>query len=123
MNEVKIKNAITNKELKDKFIKEALKVLKNKKLMKRNTKNITIEFSYLIINENNQAETTLKVVIPKKLFKEEKVYYMSLYNDKLIILQESFSESLFLKLREMKLFFLNEDKEKMNYYDYVIKLD
>ena len=123
LNEV-FDNVITNKQYKESIANEALAMLLNKKLITNNNlKNLIVEFGYLLLPKNkNNVSTLFKVIIPKKLFQNKKIFYFGTQENKLLLLNQDFNEALFKKISYDMLTMHKVDLNSINSKDYMMQL-
>ncbi len=92
----------TNSALKEHFGNLAVSLLvdRNFILSPYRLKHLVIEFGYLLItDDSDKACTRFKVILPKKLFKTQKIYYFGTQDDKLILLNGQFTEEIFRSIQ------------------------
>lgn len=117
-------NAITNKQLKESLGDAAIALLVNQNLitLEKDLKHLVIEFGYLFINHQNQPSAMLKMTIPKKLFKPERIYYFGTQDGKLLLLDNNFNEETFRKIQNDMFVMHKVDVININRNDYKMEL-
>ena len=87
------KNIITDKQAKENIGDNVLAYLINiNKITTNDFKNIIIEFGYLFLN--NAYSSLLKVVVPKKLLSSQKVFYIAIQQERIMLLENNFDENM-----------------------------
>ena len=118
------KNIITNKKAKEDVGDNTLAYLVNTKLITKNDfKGLIIEFGYLFLDNNNSYCSLLKVIIPKKLLKSERTFYIAIQNKQIILLDNNFNDTLFKKTSTDMLTMHKVDQNKINKNDYLMQLN
>lgn len=118
-------NIITYKNAKEQLAEAALAILASNNLisMEKDLKHLVVEFGYLLSSEDgNKISTLLKVIIPKRMFKEQKTFYLGTQDGKLIILNENFNETMFRKVSNDMLTMHRVDLSNINSSDYIMEL-
>lgn len=95
------KNVISNKEYKELIGDNALSLLMNNNLISKSELNhLRIEFGYLLYDEDRDILTSLiKVIIPKKMFHNQKIFYLGMSDSKLMLLDnDKFNDQMFYKV-------------------------
>ncbi len=117
------KNVIADKKTKEDIGDGVLAYLVNaKEITKEDFKNLKIEFGYLFLDDDNEVNTLLKVIVPKKLFKHEKVFYIAIQKKRLMLLGDNFTEQLFRKTSQDMLVMHKVDLNNKNNNDYFMEL-
>ena len=118
-------NGITNKKYKEHLADSALAILVNNKLIskEKDFKHLVVEFGYLLLPDNHdEVSAVLKVVIPKKMFRNEKIFYFGVQKGKIMLLNESFNEAMFRKVSNDMLTMHKVDLNTINRNDYIMEL-
>ena len=117
------KNIITDKKSKEDVGDNVLAYLVNiQKIDQNDFKDIIIEFGYLFLDNNNVYSSLLKVTIPKKIFKPEKIFYIAIQHKKIMLLENNFNEDLFKKTSHDMLVMHKVDLNTVNQNDYFMQL-
>ena len=119
------KNVITDKKYKEQIADTAIAILVNNNLisMKKDLKHLIVKFGYLLLNEKtNELHTLIKVMPPKKMFQKQKVFYLGSQEGKLLLLNEMFTEELYIKTKTRMLTLHQVDLNTINERDYGMEL-
>lgn len=103
MEERIFQNGITDRELKEKIGDIAISTLVDLKLVSapKDLKHLVIEFGYLLITENpDEPCAMLKVILPKRPLKPQKIYYLGIQEGTLHVLNEQFTEATFRQVQK-----------------------
>ena len=125
MENEKFENVITDKKLKENFGDLAISLLANKGEIdvKSDLKHLRVEFGYLFKRQNqDRFETMFKMILPNKIFKSERVFYFGTQDDKLILLNDKFTEDTFRKIQSDMFSMHNVDAQNLNRRDYIMEL-
>ncbi len=123
-NEI-FKNVIGDKQMKEKIGDIVISMLANEGLISfpKDLKHLVIEFGYLFLREGSDIPITmLKVMPPKKLFGEQKVFYFGSQDNKLLLLNDSFNENTFRKIQNDMFVMHKVDITTINWNEYKMEL-
>ena len=118
-------NIINNKAIKEQLADTALALLASHKFisMEKDLKHLVVEFGYLLMpKDRDEVSTLIKITTPKKLFQSQKVFYLVSQGDKLLLLNESFSEDMFRKVSQDMLMRHKVDINTINRNEYIMEL-
>ena len=91
--------------------------------MEKDLKHLVIEFGYLLLPEDhNKVSALLKVITPKRIFKEQKVFYLGVQEGNMLLLNEKFDEAMFRKVSHDMLTMHKVDLNTINRNDYLMEL-
>ncbi len=118
-------NIINNRAIKEQLGNAALALLVSHKFisMEKDLNHLVVEFGYLLMpKDSNDVSTLMKITTPKKLFQSQKVFYLVSQGDKLLLLNESFSEDMFRKVSQDMLMRHKVDINTINRNEYIMEL-
>lgn len=117
-------NAIKDLKLKESIGDAAISLLATQKLidMPKDLKHLVVEFGYLFINDKNEPSTMLKIVTPKRLFKQSKTFYFGSQDGKLMLLNNNFNEETFRNVQNDMFVRHQVDIININRNDYKMEL-
>lgn len=118
-------NVINNRHLKEQLGDSALSLLSNNKLisLEKDTKHLIVEFGYLLLpKDSDKPSSLLKIVTPKKLFKQSKVFYIAIQKGEMMILDNNFNNEMFKKVSLDMLTMHGVDISAINKNEYVMEL-
>ena len=117
------KNVITDQQAKEKIGDNVLAYLINiNKITKNDFKNLIIEFGYLFLDNNNTYSSLLKVIVPKKVLSPQKIFYIGIQQEKIMLLKNNFDENMFKKISQDMLVMHKVDLNSMNPKVYSMEL-
>ena len=117
------KNIITNQQAKENVGDTVLAYLINlKKITTKDFKNLIIEFGYLFLDNNDAYSSLLKVIVPKKVLSPQKIFYIAIQKEKIMLLENNFNENVFKKVSQDMLVMHKVDLKGINTKDYVMEL-
>ena len=116
-------NVITNQQAKENIGDNVLAYLINiKKITTNDFKNLVIEFGYLFLTHDNTYSSLLKVILPKKLLRPQKIFYIGIQQGKIMLLDNNFNENMFKKVSQDMLAMHKVDLNSINPKDYSMEL-
>lgn len=125
MEEVVFENIIKDKKIKEYLADLAISILAKAKIIdvSSDLKHSVVEFGYLFkTNDQYQVTTMFKLTIPKKAFKQERVFYFGMQKGRLYYLNEKCTEELFRKVQRDMFRMHKVDVNTINKNDYIMEL-
>ncbi len=120
---IPFKNIITDKQAKEDIGDNVITYLINsKKITTNDFKNLIIEFGYLFLDNDNNYSSLLKVIVPGKLFKSERVFYVAIQKKSIMLLENGFDDNQFKKISQDMLVMHKVDLNSIDSKDYSMQL-